>query len=242
MKPVEYCKLYPDARIFDSECLNTQTRKAAFERLKGVPKSEDHRTALSKSRLNSTNPSIRGWTHKPETIQKMKLSWIENRESRANAISAAYTPERRQQASIRQSNLIASRGYQLGRNTNNLEKLVENLIIESGYSVIRQVRSLSKLQDKFRYYDLYVKELNLLVEVDGEYWHEQQHRITLDQEKELHARSVMNYNFVRITDRELNKSNDQLSYIKNLISASSDFQIQHCLRIIQARLERLKKV
>lgn len=234
--PEEYCKLFPGAKIFDDTCLNSDKRKAAYERLKGKPKSEEHRKALSNSRKKLTGfPGTIGWKHSDETKQKIRDKWNQNRERWSKSISDHYTPERRAAASRKQSEIIATRGYTLGRSINSLEQLVEEIITSLGYHVSRQVRSLQKIKEKYRYYDLYVQELNLIVEIDGEYWHKSSEKIDIDIEKETHVRNVMKQKFIRISDKDLSKSSDQTKYINSLLLLSEHEQIDHCNNVIRAR-------
>lgn len=235
--PKEYCKLFPDAKIFDDECLLTDSRKAAFDRLRGKPKTEAHRRALSEARKK-----IVGWKHAPETIEKMKATWDKNREAWSKSLRDHVTPERRLQASKRQSQLIVERGYQLGRSTNVLEKIVEDIIIAQGYTVSRQIRSLCKIQDKYRYYDLFVVELDLIIEIDGEYWHKTIDKINLDLEKEKHVREMMKHHFVRVSDKDLGRRIDQDQRVKTILDVltmNDEEQIIVCKRLIQARLANL---
>ena len=234
--PTEYCTLYPGSKMFDNECLNSDKRKEAFKKMKGVPKSESH-----KQSLREVKKAI-GWKHKPETREKMKAAWAENYDLWCKSIKdSANIPERREASSKRQSKIIEERGYQLGHSTNCLEKLVEDIIVSFGYTISRQIRSMSRIQEKYRYYDLYVKELNLIVEIDGEYWHKTASKIQLDIEKEEHVRNSMNQNFVRISDKSLDRLKETKEfYIKSLLTMSIEEQIAHCQSIIQTRLIALQ--
>jgi len=241
--PIEYCILYPGAKMFDDTCLKTKKRQAAFDRMKDVPKDESHCKALSIARLKWQEEND-GWKHKPETREKIKATWVENHDEWVQGIKDAWTPERREEAAKRQSEVIAKNGYHLGHSTNSLEQHIEDIIISFGFTISRQVKSLQKIQNKYRYFDLFVIDLNLIIEIDGEYWHKKLDRIQLDIEKEEHVRNIMKQKFIRISDRDLgrskNFSSERIEYIKSLLMLSNEDQILHCRSLIQSRLKALQ--
>jgi very-short-patch-repair endonuclease len=100
---------------------------------------------------------------------------------------------------------------QFGRAETKLEKKVKVILNELGYEY-KQYYWLSKSGWNSKEYDFYIKELNLLVEVDGTYWHSLPENIENDKYKNEFA-EVMNYKLVRIPEEKIN-----MEYIKKLIN------------------------
>ena len=132
------------------------------------------------------------------------------------------------------SKTIASRGYHLGWKQNKFEKAVENDLIVLGYEVHKQIRSLTPVHGRYRFYDIFVKDLGLIIEVDGEYWHSQSKRILIDIEKEDHVRNVMKLKFIRISDKDYKGG-----HVKDLLNMTDLQQMEHCKRLIASRQSKL---
>lgn len=63
-------------------------------------------------------------------------------------------------------------------------------------------------------YDFFLPEYNLLVEMDGYYWHEMPEQIEKDKKQEEEAISK-GYNIIRISSRQLNRKSKKISTIIN---------------------------
>lgn len=79
-------------------------------------------------------------------------------------------------------------------------------------------------------YDFYIPSLNLLLEVDGEYWHSSARAINRDKIKEQIARRT-GMRFLRISDRD---------WKPELIHGSDADQIAHNKALIENRQSNLK--
>lgn len=87
---------------------------------------------------------------------------------------------------------------------------------EEGYIVKTQKQSTEKICGAKRYFDIYIAELNLLIELDGEFWHRKPDRLKIDIAKTDYAR-LHNYNFLRLSDSLLKrnfKKEDFMKYIQ----------------------------
>lgn len=62
-------------------------------------------------------------------------------------------------------------------------------------------------------YDFYLKDLNLLVEIDGHYWHDKPKQQLKDKEHDEFAR-LKGYNIIRISTKDFNKDEDFSKWIK----------------------------
>lgn len=62
-------------------------------------------------------------------------------------------------------------------------------------------------------YDFFLKDLNLLVEIDGHYWHDKPKQQLKDKEHSEFAR-LKGYNIIRISTKDFNKENDFSKWIK----------------------------
>ena len=62
-------------------------------------------------------------------------------------------------------------------------------------------------------YDFFLKDYNLLVEVDGHYWHSKPKQQVKDKEHDEFAISK-GYNIIRISTKDFNKDNDFSKWIK----------------------------
>jgi very-short-patch-repair endonuclease len=99
---------------------------------------------------------------------------------------------------------------QFGRAETKLEKRVKAILIELGYEY-KQYYWLNKSGWNPKEYDFYIKELNLLIEVDGTYWHSLPENVENDKYKNQLA-DEMNYKLVRIPETNIN-----LEYIKKAL-------------------------
>jgi len=106
---------------------------------------------------------------------------------------------------------------QFGRAETKLEKKAKAILTELGYEY-KQYYWLNKNGWNPKEYDFYIKHLNLLIEVDGTYWHSLPENIENDKYKNKFA-AEMKYGLIRISETNNNKE-----YIK---SAINDYRVKN---------------
>ena len=92
-----------------------------------------------------------------------------------------------------------------------LEIKAKSILCELGYEY-KQFYWLNKNGWNPKEYDFYIKDLNLLIEVDGAYWHSLPENIENDKYKNEFA-AEMKYGLIRIPEKDNNKE-----YIKSVIN------------------------
>jgi very-short-patch-repair endonuclease len=205
----DYFIMYPNSKLYPDEV----RQKIALKHIGKVivrtkPMSEQGRKNISEAR--------KGKKYAPSTEEKkakQRANWAENYEARCLSIKNSYTAERKQRASETQKRIIAERGYHLARGKETkLEILVRLFYEDRGYSVQKQKQTSIKICGSKRYFDVFVPELNLIIEADGEYWHRKIDRLHIDIAKQDYAEAC-GYNFIRISDAYLKrgKENPDLS-------------------------------
>lgn len=145
----------------------------------------------------------------------MRKAWEDNRESwRAGIKKAANKPEAVLQKRLIQQRVIEERGYHLARGKETkFELLARQFLQEEGYTVKTQKQSTEKIYGAKRYFDIYVVELHLLIELDGEFWHRKADRLKIDIAKTDYARSH-NYDFLRLSDSLLKRNFKKEEFLK----------------------------
>jgi len=96
-----------------------------------------------------------------------------------------------------------------------LEKKVRLILDELNYNY-KQYYWINKNGWNPKEYDFYIKDLNLLIEVDGTYWHSLPKNVENDRYKNEFA-DEMNYGLIRIPEKDINKEYIKLeieNYIK----------------------------
>lgn len=91
-----------------------------------------------------------------------------------------------------------------------LEKKMQNILDDLKIQYVFNYR----LENKF--YDFKVKDKNILIEVDGEYWHRQQGNIVNDFNKDVIAKQH-NYILIRIKECMFSNVNDIKQTINNMV-------------------------
>lgn len=170
--------------------------------VRGVPKSEEHRKALSEARKGKKFKP-----HSPETIEKMRLSWERRKANKetykayVNSVSERMsTPEMILIIRERTANLIKSKNHNGKSSGTSLEVRMEKFLDSKGLSYETQ-KIVNTPKGSFTF-DFFVEEKNLLVEVDGEYWHRKSlEQFNRDIIKERLAID-MGYRFLRISDKD----------------------------------------
>lgn len=189
-------------------------------KLKGIkrsPLSDETKDKIRKTKIN-----IKRGPHTKETIEKMKESW-----------------KIRKQDKIKYSKYIEQLKYITRKNakngTRNLINFVKytNTSLEIKMKNFLEINSLKYIhqfemntEKTIWLIDFYIPSLNLMLEVDGEYWHSKSlEQINKDILKEKYA-IKQGYNFLRISDKD---------WKPNLIFSSSDIQINHNNKLINNR-------
>lgn len=222
--PEEYLLLYPHAKLYsqetkqkmkDNSFMLTQ-RGITFEQKMGTERAAQQKAILSASAtLRQT-----GTKRTEEYKQKMRDVWSEKHEEWSKSIrEGANTPETKLKRSLTQKKRIERDGYHLawGKQTS-IEKFVRETFEELGFTVLIQVPTTST--ETRRFFDVYIKELNLIIEADGEYWHASNSRIEIDREK-TEAAIREGYSFLRISDSEFNlRRNNKTDLQEKLLALS----------------------
>ena len=87
-----------------------------------------------------------------------------------------------------------------------------------------------------RFFDVYIPELNLIVEADGEHWHQNVDRLAIDRAK-TEAAILEGYNFLRVSDRQFKRkfSCADSELLISLIKLPSDEQLILSNELLNAR-------
>lgn len=112
------------------------------------------------------------------------------------------------------------------KNTN-IELKCREFLIKHNLRYIPQYELLTKSNAWL--YDFYIPSLNLILEIDGEYWHSSRKQINRDILKENEA-LTQGFKFLRISDENLNF---------NLIFKNKLFMNNHNIQLIQLRKNKL---
>lgn len=177
-----------------------------------------------------------------ETKARMREAWENNRQSWSESIKkSANTPEMKEKFSQAQKKRIERDGYHLARGKEtSLEKFVRECIEDLGYTAVLQKGTLKNTLGIVRFFDVYVPELNLIIEADGEWWHRTEDRIQIDKDKTL-AAIKEGYAFLRISDRRFNKKNRTFEDLKSLIFLSPQEQLEISNEIINEREVKVRQ-
>jgi very-short-patch-repair endonuclease len=218
-----YLAEFPGAQLFDAETKNKMkesSRKWHNENVK----------ILSEETKNKISNAHRGKKKGPRTEefkQKMRECWAEHKDQWSEAIKNAYTPERREKLRETQRQKLLERvNPLLNWKENRLEKDVRQQFETLNLTVIRNKRSDTKILGAYRFFDFYIPELNMLVEVDGEYWHK--NRTEVDTAKMKYALEN-GYDFVRISDRKRTP-------VKYLLEMSKADRIRYSDKLVKSRI------
>ena len=194
--PKQYQELFPGTKMFSPETLASETFGGKHLRGKVIgPFTDEHRKKLSEARSKFV-----GWSHSPETIAKMKSTWNENKEERIKTIKVVNDrPEVKERKSKAMKLRIERDGFHLKRGTiTKLERTIQRVLDTANIQYQREVRSKNRILGVYRYFDFFVPSLNLIIEVDGEFWHQQPSRLEIDELKQKEARET--HTFVRLSD------------------------------------------
>lgn len=219
----EYKRLFPGAVLFDAETKQKMKDSSAAWHAANVKKlSEETKKKISASHTGKIKAP------RDESFKtKMREKWKEKKDEWSKSIKESYTVERRERLRTIQRNKLEERANPLlNWRENKLEHSVRREFQDLGFTVMRNKASSSKIEGSVRYFDFYIPELNLLVEVDGEYWHRK--RTKIDTAKANYARAN-GFDFIRISDQK-RKS------VAELIAMTKDGRWREHLALIESRL------
>lgn len=207
----EYKIKFPNAQLYNLETKEKMKAKSSLWH-------SSNKKTLSEATKEKIRQKAIGRKSGPrseETKRKMRKAWEDNRESWCAGIKkAANKPEAIAQKRLIQQRVIEERGYHLARGKETkFESLARAFLQEEGYTVKTQKQSTEKICGAKRYFDIYVEELNLLIELDGEFWHRKPYRLEIDIGKTNYAR-LHNYNFLRLSDSFLKRNFKKEEFLK----------------------------
>jgi len=218
---------------YDDVDWNTEAKSAAVKRawLSGVY-GEDWRIKQSKAHkgksINLTEEVRRSKSDKMKVVwasglyegifdgeeyrqlasERTKLAWKEGRLDHNGLQSGPHTipgtPEFIEK--YRKISIGVKKAWEDGRlqcNPSNLEKIIAQALDDFGVEYLTQYNLTG------RRYDLYLPELNLLIEVDGEYWHYSETAYSRGQPvKDAEKNNIaisLGYDMVRLHERDIHK-------------------------------------
>ena len=239
--PKDYLLQFPNAKLYAESIKNKMKENSAmkgtnktFEEKFGKEKSDEMKKTLSENAIKNQT----GKKRTEEYRQKMRTTWEDKREEWTKSIQiSAKRDSVKEKLSIAQKKRIERDGYHLarGRETK-LELFIRTIIESAGFEVTKQKGTKKKILGTIRFFDMYIPELNLVIEVDGEWWHKNQDRILIDKAK-TEAAIIEGYSFLRLSDKEFgkNKIADPDKEILRLIHLSKDQQLEYSNNIIKRR-------
>lgn len=242
--PQIYKEQFPTAQIFAKSVKNQMKQNSAWAKNKGKTFDEIHgeKSLAVKAKISKARTECTRWKHTPETIDKMKKSWQNDRANRCEIIREVNNrPEVKRKQSDAQKKRIAENGYHLARGKETkLELFVKHTLQKLGYTVQLQKRSNVKLLGTFRFFDIFVNELNLIIEADGEFWHNKIDRLIIDLAKTDNAISS-GYSFLRISNAQFSRKFNQrdTEMLIDLLNQSAEIQLALSRNILSNRANKL---
>lgn len=229
-------------------------KKLVVNSLTGKPKSDEHKQALSVakmgkswgthtdshkkyiaevSRENMLKRYADGWVQPPWTNERkahMSNVMIGNK----NGINGHHnkgktldlSDDQRKNRSYKRSEFIQNNKTQ-SSNTS-IELSCMKFLIENNISFIQQYQVNGKTNVWL--FDFYIPERNLLIEVDGEYWHSTKKQHNRDMLK-INAATNLGFSVLRLSDKNLDFS---------IILGSDDLIKIHSDNVLAERLKNLK--
>jgi very-short-patch-repair endonuclease len=221
----DYLSEFPGAILIDP---TYQERVQAVHRDGRTGKTQKHWTEESK-RLHAkkTGDRMRG-KKRPKHAVALKLAWERKRKEWTDGLRKAMTSERRAKCSESMQRRLARDGYHLGWKMTKLEKFLEGQLKSRGLTVQRQRRSADRIMGRYRFYDFFIPEMNLLIEADGEYWHRKEGRIAIDKAKQEMA-IASGHSFARISDKDIQLGLDVA------LNGTDEERIAHANELIVSR-------
>lgn len=244
LKPADYLDKFPGAKLY-AESIKTKMKEKSFMKTQ-IGKSFEERLGKDKSDLAKSKIGLKATARQTGTIrteeykQKMRDTWENNRETWSLSIKTmAQSPEMRKKYSNAQKSRIERDGYHLARGKEtSLERFVRETLEQHGFDVIKQKGTKKETLGTVRFFDIFVPELNLIIESDGEYWHRNHDRIAIDIQK-TQAADIEGYSFLRISDKQFSKKRACPIELMMLVLSSEEERKMHSDNIISARQAHL---
>lgn len=234
----EYSKKFGVTQFYSDEVRSKISKSHAGKVvIRTKPMSAEGRANISAARLGKKyGPSSEA------KKEKQRKSWADNYEARCASIKVSSNkPERVEAARQKQKDIIAKNGYHLSRGRETcLEVALRKYFETANYIVVKQKASTCKINGVYRYFDMFIPALNILLEVDGEYWHSKPDRILIDLAKQQYAFDN-NYHFIRLSDKDLGRS-AKIEDIELLVSKSREEHKLDAIGIIARRQARLQSL
>lgn len=227
----DYQRLYPGFELTDK---SLREKMSNSNQLKGkvVGSLEDRFGADKaneiKEKIGSRSGAARVGKARPQQGETLKATWEAKRDEWSKSIKQSFTPERRQKASDAAKRLIAERGshhLQWGQLTA-FESLVASYFELIDLTTTKQYHA--NINGTNRFFDLFIEELNMLVECDGEYWHTDQERIDIDRQKNQWAHDN-GFIILRLSDK---------AFPARLTHTMSEENKQQCFDFITSQIEQ----
>lgn len=243
--PKEYRVQFPDAEIFSTsvrkQMSNSNTLKnnphTSYEERFGKQRADEIKAKISAK----TSARLKGTKRTEDYKQKMRETWQKNRDEWTKSIQVtAQKPENRQKQREQMKERIAKNGYHLawGKETK-LEKGIRGILESLNYTVVKQYKTDYQVNGAIRFFDLFVPNLNLLVECDGEYWHCTEDRINIDLAKTKYAED-MGFSILRVVDKEFKRDifkhfEESKAIIVEKLKMSKEEMVEHSYSVINHR-------
>lgn len=195
------------ARFPDAETCAYRHSEETKAKMRGPRPGMRGRTfsAETRSKIAEARRKVTGWSHKPETIEKMRVAWERRREDKeayAAYIAAVSermsTPENRARLQRMMAERIASGNHNGKSKDTSLERRFARYLASHELSFEAQ-HPLHDENGGVFLVDFYLPTMNMLVEVDGEWWHRKPEQFNRDRIKHRLATEA-GYRFVRISD------------------------------------------
>lgn len=233
----EYKNRFPDAKT----CAYTHSEETK-QKMKGKRPIMCGRTFSieTRTKISNARKKFTGWQHSEETKEKMRQSWLK-RKSNVETYSKYVqmvsermkTPETVARLRAQNAKNIINGVHNGKSKGTSLEKRFITFLENNCVDYIHQF-SLTDHNNGVFLYDFHLPDMNMLVEVDGEYWHRKPEQYNRDKIKHKLAKTQW-YRFVRISDKlwkpEMIFENDQ----------AIDVWIDELMNIRQLNLYEAKK-
>ena len=233
----QYTKMYPNAPIYNEETRAKMSNSSNAWYKNNTKKLSD----ITKDKIRQKAIGRKTGPRSDETKARMRQAWCDNYDHWCASIKeSANKPERKERARVTQQKIIAERGYHLARGKeSSFEKFAREILESKGFTVKTQKQTKTKIHGAKRYFDIFVEELNLIIELDGEFWHTRHERIEIDKGK-TEAAINEGFNFLRISDADFSR-NYSHEIFEKFLALSNEDKLKHSHEVI-ARRESVLKV
>ncbi len=244
MSTTDYLKLYHNAELYSQSIKDKMKENAFMKNMKGVSLEErlgeDIANKIKSSLSEKAKVRQLGSKRSEGYKEKMRQTWdIKRDEWSASIKKHAGTEERRKKMSKIMKEKMLRDGFHLARGKEtSLEKHIRELLTELGFSVIKQKGTKKETLSTIRFFDIYVPEINLVIEADGEFWHSHPERIAIDRAKTL-AAIEEGYEFLRISDIEFKVKKDNLELLQSLLKLSKEDKLAYSNNLIARRENKI---